>query len=54
MTAPAVMIKLTEPAGNLYTILAITDEEVQHANKNFISKDLPYRIHRITEESCAL
>jgi len=48
------MIKLTEPAGSLYKILAITDAEVQHANNNFISKDLPYRIRRITDDSCTL
>jgi len=54
MTAPAVMIKLTEPAGVLYKILAITDAEVQRANSQFISNDHPYRIRRITDDSCAL
>lgn len=54
MTAPAVMIKLTEPAGNLYTILAISDEDLQKANNSFISKDAPYRIRRTSAESNAL
>jgi hypothetical protein len=54
MTAPAVMIKLTEPAGNLYTILAISDEDIQKANNSFISKDAPYRIRRTSTETSAL
>ena len=40
------MIKITEPSGELYEIRAISDEEVLSANKNFIAKDLPFRVCR--------
>ena len=46
MFAPALMIKITEPSGELYEIRAISDEEVLSANKNFIAKDLPFRVCR--------
>ena len=41
------MTKLTEPYGDLYTINAVSDEQVAEANKEFITLDLPYRISRI-------
>lgn len=48
------MTKLTEPGGDLYTILAVSDEEVAKANNRFISQDLPYRIRRISKNHSAL
>jgi hypothetical protein len=50
MFPPAVMIKLTEPGGDLYTILAVSDEDISKANICFISRDLPYRIRRISKK----
>lgn len=47
------MTKLTEPSGDLYTINAVSDEQVAEANNEFITLGLPYRISRIPENySC--
>jgi hypothetical protein len=54
MGAPAVMVKLTEPSGDLYTIMSITDEEIRQANNRFISGDAPYRIRRTPGKKFAL
>jgi len=51
MFAPALMIKLTEPSGELYEIKAISDEEVLRANRNFIKRDQPFRVCRHGEYS---
>ena len=40
------MVKITEPSGELYEFKALSDQELLFANKNFISKDLPYRVCR--------
>tara|TARA_Y100000004_G_C8672345_1_gene309800 strand:+ start:163 stop:336 length:174 start_codon:yes stop_codon:yes gene_type:complete len=42
----ALMVKITEPSGELYEFKALSDQELLFANKNFVSKDLPYRVCR--------
>lgn len=46
----AEMVKLTEPGGALYTILSLSDEEMERANKAFVLRDAPYRVRR--PEAC--
>jgi hypothetical protein len=54
MYPSAMMIKLTEPSGDLYRIAAVSDEDVARANNEFISRDLPFRIRRIPSHKSAL
>ena len=46
MMLPAFMVKTHSPAMELYEIKAISDEEIQLANKSFLEQGLPYAVVR--------
>ena len=47
MHPPAMLKKIVEPAGSLYMIKSVSDEEIQEANNRFIRDDQPFRIERL-------
>lgn len=49
MFAPALMVRIIEPASQLYELSGISDEELWKANRRFMMEDLPYRVRRKTE-----
>jgi len=49
MMLPAFMVKTHSPAMELYEIKAISDEEIQLANKSFLEQGLPYAVVRESE-----
>ena len=47
MHPPAMLKKIVEPAGSLYMIKSVSDEEIEAANSRFVREDQPFRIVRL-------
>ena len=47
MLQPAMMIKTESPRMELYEIKALSDSDLQMANRNFATRGLPYVVIRV-------
>jgi hypothetical protein len=51
MLQPAMMIKTHSPEMDLYLIKALSDSDMEMANKNFVESGLPYAIIRLGSQT---